>query len=155
VAVIAVAGASGGGLWARRSRRAAAETGVGLRRPARRDAEQPVFMGTGPLGSLRPEAWLEVVADEQGNRFPLGEDPVTVGFTGDCTICLPDGAGQSGARVRLWKREGRYMLHNLSRLNLVTVGGRPATWVVLEDGDMIEIGSSKLVFRTADESREG
>jgi hypothetical protein len=40
------------------------------------------------------------------------------------------------------------MLHNLSRLGAATVGGKPVTWAVLEDGDEIEIGSCKLVFRT-------
>ena len=42
------------------------------------------------------------------------------------------------------------MLHNLSRLGGVTVGGKPATWAVLEDGDEIVIGASRLRFRMGD-----
>ena len=39
------------------------------------------------------------------------------------------------------------MLHNVSRMGTVTVGGRPAIWVVLEDGDEIQLGNCRLVFR--------
>ena len=42
------------------------------------------------------------------------------------------------------------MLHNLSRLGWVTVGGKAATWAVLEDGDEIVIGASRLRFRMGD-----
>ena len=47
----------------------------------------------------------------------------------------------------MWRREGRYMMHNLSRMGSVTVAGRPAIWVVLEDGDEIQLGSCRLQFR--------
>ncbi len=130
--VLGLGGAGGVVYWLRRRRRA---------------VPRAVFVGTGPLGNFRAEAWLESVAPENAGRFPLGEDPVTVGFTGDCTICLPDGAANAGARFRVWRREGVYMLHNLSRLGKVTVGGKPATWAVLEDGDEIVIGASRLRFR--------
>ena len=147
VAVLLAGG--GGALWAQRRRQAAAAAQGTLRRPTGRDSTTPVFAGTGPVGDpLKAEAWLEVEQGDDVGRFPLGEDPVTVGFTGDCTIHLPDGAGQVGTRVRVWKREGRYMLHNLTRLGKVLVAGKPATWAILEDGDVIELGASRLVFRT-------
>ncbi|HYV32230.1 MAG TPA: FHA domain-containing protein, partial [Candidatus Binatia bacterium] len=66
--------------------------------------------------------------------------------------CLPDGAANAGARFRVWRREGVYMLHNLSRLGKVTVGGKPATWAVLEDGDEIVIGASRLRFRMSSQN---
>jgi hypothetical protein len=149
---ILVAG-GGAALLAQRRRRAAAAAGTQapLRRPAGRDPAAPVYAGTGPLGDPRKaEAWLEVEEGEIVNRFPLSEDPVTVGFGGDCTIRLPEGTGPLSTRARVWKREGRYMLHNLSRLGGVVVAGKPATWAILEDGDVIEMGSAKLTFRTAD-----
>ena len=135
--------------WRRRNRRTVPRE---LRAPWRPRSDDPgaLFVGTGPLGNVRAEAWLESLAPENTGRFPLGEDPVTVGFTGDCTICLPDGAGQAGARFRVWRREGVYMLHNLSRLGGVTVAGKPATWAILEDGDEIVIGASRLRFRMGD-----
>ena len=144
---LGLAGAAGAVYWRRRSGRAGPQE---LRKPWRPRPEDPgaVFVGTGPLGNMRADAWLESMTPENGARFPLGEDPVTVGFTGDCTICLPDGAGHAGARFRVWRREGVYMLHNLTRMGRVTVGGKPATWAVLEDGDEIIIGPSKLRFRT-------
>jgi hypothetical protein len=140
--------------WSRRRRRALPPELRTPRTPWRPGTEDAgaVFVGTGPLDPLRADAWLESTAHENGGRFPLGEDPVTVGFTGDCTICLPDGAGQAGARVRVWRREGVYMLHNLSRLGKVTIGGKPATWAVLEDGDEIVIGRSTLTFRMPNQS---
>jgi Mg-chelatase subunit ChlD len=161
LAVLLLVGAGGGLLLFRRQRRLALATQAELRLPVGRDRDQPVFAGTGPMGAVKADAWLETELADLG-RFPLGEDPVTVGFTGDCTICLPlrqaglpagqaglpADSGQASARVRVWKREGRYMLHNLSRLGKVLVGGKPVTWAVLEDGDEIEIGSSRLVFRS-------
>jgi len=149
LAIVIVAGTAGGMLLARRRRAAVLGADMALRRPAGRDPDKPVFAGTGPLGSpFEADAWIEVVSPEDLGPFPLGEEPVTVGFTGDCTICLPDSGGQVGARLRVWRREGRYMLHNLSRLGAATVGGKPVTWAVLEDGDEIQVGSCRLIFRT-------
>ena len=80
----------------------------------------------------------------------MSERPTTVGFTADCAVRLPSN-GVSGLaghteRARVWRRDGRYMLHNLSRLGGITIAGRPVTWAVLEDGDEILIGGMKLVF---------
>jgi VWFA-related protein len=154
VLLLGLAGAGGVIYWSRRRRRALPPELRTPRTPWRPGTEDAgaVFVGTGPLDPLRADAWLESTAHENGGRFPLGEDPVTVGFTGDCTICLPDGAGQAGARVRVWRREGVYMLHNLSRLGKVTIGGKPTTWAVLEDGDEIVIGGSTLTFRMPNQS---
>ncbi len=149
LAIVVVAGTAGGMFLARRRRVAVLGADMALRRPAGRDPDMPVFAGTGPLGGpFEADAWIEVVSPEDLGPFPLGEEPVTVGFTGDCTICLPDSGGQIGARLRVWRREGRYMLHNLSRLGAATVGGKPVTWAVLEDGDEIQVGSCRLIFRT-------
>jgi len=150
--LLAVLLAGGGAVfWTQRRRQAAAGAAIALRTPVGRNSATPVFAGTGPLGDpSKAEAWLDVVAPENFGTFALGEDPVTVGFTGDCTICLPEGADQIGTRLRVWKREGVYMLHNLSRLGKVAVAGKPATWAILEDGDVIELGPSRLVFRTSE-----
>jgi hypothetical protein len=71
--------------------------------------------------------------------------PVTVGVTSDCDIRLSEGPAQ--ARLRIWRREGSYMVHNLSQpLSSVTIGGRPVSWAILEDGDEIVVGSATLSF---------
>jgi VWFA-related protein len=165
-AVLAAGGSAAAGVWLIRRRRPHDDEPVALREPHRGEPGQSVlnasgavFMGTGPLANGgHAKAWLEVVAPDDLGRFPLGEDPVTVGFTGDCTIHLPNGGGHEGARVRVWRREGRYMLHNLSRLGRVMLAGRPASWAVLEDGDEIVLGAYQMVFHDsappAEESSE-
>jgi VWFA-related protein len=161
-AVAAIGGTAAGAFWLSRRRRTATAEPEVIREPAGPDQSQPavtmndpVFVGSGPLGlPSEADAWLEVLAPEPIGRFPLGDDPITVGFTGDCTICLPNGGGQEGARVRVWRREGRYMLHNLSRLGRVTIAGKPATWAVLEDGDEILVGSYRVLFRDSSAPKE-
>jgi VWFA-related protein len=156
---LAVVGMTAAGVWMVRRRRPAIEEPAKPREPPSRGAPKPViaantpiFVGTGPeANGKEAEAWLDVVDPESLGRFPLGEDPVTVGFTGDCTVYLPNGRGNEGARVRVWRREGRYMLHNLSRLGRVTLAGKPATWAVLEDGDEILVGSYRMVFHDSSE----
>jgi VWFA-related protein len=88
-------------------------------------------------------AWLQGPGEE---RTPVGASPVTIGFTPDCSLVLANGGGPRQERVRIWLRDGRYMLHSLSSRGSVSVAGKPVTWVVLEDGDEIQVGRSLLVF---------
>jgi predicted component of type VI protein secretion system len=100
----------------------------------------------------RALAWLTL---PDGQKVPLGTAPVTIGFTADCKVQLPDGSsGPSMERARVWWRDGSYMLHNLSRVGSLRVGGKPVTWAVLEDGDEIVIGDASLVFQFPEESRK-
>lgn len=92
------------------------------------------------------KAWLEVPL---GRQVVLGDAPVTIGFSSDCVVTLSNGTSQRTERARIWRRDGNYMIHNLSRVGGVAIGGRAVTWAVLEDGDEIEIGGCKLVFRDA------
>jgi hypothetical protein len=158
-AVLIVGGSAGTAVWLRRRGKYVEEPA--LRAPNGRapagpvfTGNEPVFVGSGPLGAVDSPAWLEVGASERPEKYPLGEDPITLGFTDDCTVRLPAGGGHGGARVRLWRREGRYMLHNLSRLGRVTVAGKPAVWAVLEDGDEILLGSYSVVFHDSSEVAE-
>ena len=93
------------------------------------------------------EASLQLITSSSGQRYSLGGEPVTIGYTSDCAIRLPNGTGAGRTeRVRVWRREGRYILHNLSRNGSVSVAGRPAVWAVLEHGDEIQLGPCRLVF---------
>jgi VWFA-related protein len=106
-----------------------------------------------PERTPRPaRAWLELAGPRGGERYLLGDEPLTVGFSADCTVRLPQVRSSGWERVRVWRRDGRYMLHNLSRLGSVSVGDRPVTWAVLEDGDKIELGGCTLVFRLEETS---
>lgn len=91
-----------------------------------------------------PTAWLEVPPDRQ---IALGDSPITVGFSSDCLVVLSNGSSSRPERARIWRRDGNYMLHNLSRVGGVAISGRPVTWAVLEDGDKIDIGGCTLLFR--------
>lgn len=89
-------------------------------------------------------AWVE---GPEGADAHLGDAPLTIGFSSDCGLVLPNGAGKAGlARARIWQRDGRFMLHSVSRGGSVTIGGRAANWVVLEDGDEIMVDNCRVIF---------
>lgn len=118
-----------------------------ISRPIARGYAVPDYPNIPRAVDVGPQrAWLE---GPGGIHASLGEDPVTIGFGRDCSLELPNGSDQHHERARIWRRDGRYMLHNLSRIGNLTVGGRPATWVILEDGDEIAIGPTRLIFRDA------
>jgi uncharacterized protein YegL len=134
----------------RRQRRREAQVGMEHRIQSLPPAEAPVASSDEEeTGEARPGPAIAQLALLSGTteteRYPLGEAPATIGSAPDCTIRLPD--GKSSSRVRVWRREGKFMLHSLSRRGRVAVGGRPVTWAVLEDGDEIEIGPHRLRFR--------
>ena len=146
---IAVAGAAAAVFfWRRRGDKREAEVDM------QRIREQPAspFNPAIPTAAQATpaKAYLQLEPTDGGSTYPLGDWPVTVGFTSDCTICLPDGDTGRWERVRIWRREGRYMLHNLSRIGGVFVAGKAATWAILEDGDEVRIGSQRLIFREPD-----
>jgi uncharacterized protein YegL len=134
----------------RRRRRRQAEEGMEHRIQSLPPAEPPLASPedeeTGGARSAPAIAQLALLRGAtETERYPLGEAPATIGSAPDCTIRLPD--GKPSSRVRVWRREGKFMLHSLSRRGRVAVGGRPVTWAVLEDGDEIEIGPCRLRFR--------
>jgi Domain of unknown function (DUF4114) len=150
-----VLSAGGGGYWFWKRSSAGAGGVVLSTRP--RGEQQPVA-SLGPIMSpvLKVDAWLKVVSQEGDDLFPLSDEPVTIGFSGDCAINLPGGETGRPERVRIWRREGAYMLHNLSRFGLVTISGRPAgPWTVLEDGDEIMLGDQRLIFSRSSMASEG
>ncbi len=149
VATVLIVG--GGAVFAMRRRARPLVEEPAAQRLRRRPAELSFPEITRAIDATESEAWLQGPDDE---RVAVGDTPVTIGYTADCTIVLPTGGAARGGRVRVWLRDGSYMLHNLSpRLGSVSVGGRPVTWVVLDDGDEISIGASRLIFRCGNGSR--
>jgi hypothetical protein len=113
----------------------------------RRVYEQPTAPLFPPVAAtIAPESTAYLQMEGNGTTYPLGDSPVTIGFTPDCTVHLPEESAVRSERVRIWRREGRFMLHNLSRIGLVQVAGRPASWAILEDGDEVQIGRVRLMF---------
>jgi Domain of unknown function (DUF4114) len=150
--VVVVVFGLGGAYWLWRRRLEPAEETALPRRPS---GSLQAAASAGPIISpvVKADAWLKLVSQEGTDPFPLGDEPVTVGFGGDCSIKLPGGEMGRLERVRIWQREGAYMLHNLSRFGSVTVAGRPAAaWIVLEDGDEIMIGDQRLIFTRSPET---
>jgi len=78
-------------------------------------------------------------------KASLGRAPFTVGSGSGCDLVLP-GEGIAPYHLRLWYREGRFMLHDLTRRGEVMVNGHPVLWAVLEDGDILELGPYVLKF---------
>ena len=140
-----------------RRRRPGPETDYGRVRLPSGPEPPPPSVPT-PEPETRPvpsEARLRLIAPPGDEQFPLRDSPVTVGYTADCNLCLPNGNGNSSERVRIWRREGRYMLHVLSHSGDVSVAGLEALWTVLEDGDEIQIGPCRLSFTLASPARDG
>lgn len=93
-------------------------------------------------------ALLKVTSEGIERSFPVDGAPITIGFSPDCSIVLPHTPGEHYERVRLWQRDGRFMLHNLSRSGRVTVAGKQVSWLILEDGDFIDIGGCHVLFQS-------
>jgi hypothetical protein len=96
-----------------------------------------------------PTARLVVVEGPlAGRSFELRADAaVTVGSDPDCEIVLEPAEGLTVPQLaRIWPREDRFMLHLLAPDVPASVQGRPLVWVVLEDGDLIELGPYRLRF---------
>jgi Mg-chelatase subunit ChlD len=136
----------------RRRRRQQAEAGLDRRvqsLPPVEAAGEASATDEGEETVVAPAVAQLVLLNGAGGQqsYPLGAAPATVGFTADCTVRLPGSQPHSRETVRVWRREGKFMVHRLSRRGRVAVGGRPVTWAVLEDGDEIEIGPCRLRFR--------
>lgn len=67
---------------------------------------------------------------------------------------IPDGRISSN-HVRFRRVAGRWMVEDLQSKNGTTIGGEPITKHVLEDGDLIEVGQSFLLFRSDDPAPDG
>jgi len=110
----------------------------------RRPVEAPPPAASGP-----PTARLVVVEGPlAGRSFELRPDAaVTVGLDPDCDIVLEPAEGLAVPHLaRIWPREDRFMLHLLAPEVPASVQGRPLVWVVLEDGDLLELGPYRLRF---------
>ena len=60
---------------------------------------------------------------------------------------LIDPAGIAPEHARIWLRDGHYTLHHVGGLSRKTlVGGREADWLILEPGDLIQIGPNRFEF---------
>ncbi len=97
----------------------------------------------GPGGGL--PAWL-VLPD--GERFELGEEPLTIGRLPDCAVVLSDpNVSRHHAEVR---RVGtQALVADLGSTNGTRVNGAAATEEPLRNGDVITVGNTAILFEMA------
>lgn len=87
-----------------------------------------------------------VLAD--GRRIPLAEEAATIGRLSDCTVPIADPqVSRRHAEVRA-EAEG-YVLHDLGSLNGTTVNGQAVSQRLLEDGDVIGVGTATIRFEAS------
>ncbi len=80
-----------------------------------------------------------------GHQIELGEAPVTIGRSSDCTIALPH-PSVSRQHCRIWRENGRYRIEDMGSTNRTFLNGEVVTRADLRDGDQISIGSNALKF---------
>lgn len=87
------------------------------------------------------------VRDGPDWEYPLDGKPVVyIGRRKDNDIVLRDETADTHQAVIYWEK-GRYRINNLSKDIPTRVNDRPITWQNLGDGNTIQTGRTKLIFR--------
>ena len=95
--------------------------------------------GGGPVGAL---------ALPDGERVPLGDDPVVVGRLADCDVVLAD--PNVSRRHAEFRREGNdFVVVDLDSTNGLKVNGARTRERRLVDGDEVTVGSTVLRFEAS------
>jgi hypothetical protein len=98
-----------------------------------------VRAGDGPVGAL-------VLPD--GNRIPVGEDPVTIGRLSECDVVLNDTkVSRRHAEVR--RDGGEVVVVDLGSTNGTQVNGAGVRERRLTDGDQVTVGATTLRFEAS------
>ncbi len=82
---------------------------------------------------------------EDGQRLPIGEDPVIIGRLESCTVVVED-PSVSRQHAELRRVEDAVMLVDLDSTNGTKVNGMRVSTHELADGDQIEVGTASFVF---------
>lgn len=93
-------------------------------------------------------ATLELEDAEGRKTIELGSAPLTLGRLSDCEVVVHD-AGASRHHARIAPSDDGYVLEDLGSTNGTLLNGTPVARAVLEDGDVIRVGTSSIVFRSA------
>lgn len=157
-AIVLIAVAGGGGYllmsWQRRRRLLARQLAVTAPNPMQAAAQPlPQHAGGAARGSAVEAGTGRLVEKAAGGDrvHLLGAGPVVIGSARRlCTIILPEGEDVAPEHVRIWLRDGRYLLHHAGGPRRRTlVNGREADWVRLEAGDEVQLGRHRFVFEDA------
>lgn len=93
-----------------------------------------------------------VAGSNEGDYYPLGKRTMVAGRDEAVPIQIVDElVSRKHLQIRFDQGDSRYRALDMKSANGVFVNGRQITSeTVLEDGDMIQIGNSKLMFTNQD-----
>ncbi len=130
-------------------------------------------LSNGPAVAVEPEApppalalepaeefdgkLVVVAGPNAGQEYKVGVSPRSIGSADWCEISLEgyeDVVGPEEARV--WVHQGKLVYHKLARLSLLASDEAVGGWLILENGDEVEIGPFRFhfVFLDNDGKRE-
>ncbi|MFM7719012.1 MAG: FhaA domain-containing protein [Actinomycetota bacterium] len=93
-------------------------------------------------------ASLEVEAGGGTRTVALGGEALTIGRLPDCDVVLDDPAA-SRHHARVERTSDGFLLEDLGSTNGTLLNGEPVERALLEDGDLVAIGATRLRFREA------
>ncbi|HZY05570.1 MAG TPA: FHA domain-containing protein [Anaeromyxobacteraceae bacterium] len=103
----------------------------------------------GQPSSRPPRAELLVIhaqdPAEQGRRYPLGEEDVTLGRDRSNTVVVPSESA-SRRHARIFASGGAHVLVDLESTNGTLLNGRPVAEQTLRNGDVIRVGSTVVRY---------
>ena len=119
------------------------------------DQTRVVRRGQEPGRRPAPRASLVVVhaqdLSQQGCRYPLGEEDLTLGRERGNTIVIPSESA-SRRHARIFVSGGSHVLVDLESTNGTLLNGRPVQEQTLRHGDVIRAGSMVLRYSIDDET---
>ena len=97
---------------------------------------------------------LITTGQDEGRSFKVGDQPLTIGSGDTCDILLPGAESVAEEHLRIWRRDGRLMLHHLAPSEETIVAGKPVVWASLGDEEEAWIGPFLLRFSTASQQQD-
>jgi pSer/pThr/pTyr-binding forkhead associated (FHA) protein len=99
-------------------------------------------------------AYLQLESDDlQGQRYEIGADPVTIGRTEDNTIILDD-TEVSSHHCQVLQEGELSKIEDLDSTNGTRLNDVPVRQSLLQDGDVVTVGSFSFTYRGGDASTE-
>lgn len=105
------------------------------------------------LQSQRDQApvcgWLVIVRGRRkGRDFRIDKDTSVLGRDGSCEYAIEDDlVSRQHARIRI--EDGKFVLFDLGSGNGTYVNGEPVSRTDLQDGDVIKVGDTLILFKDA------
>lgn len=113
-----------------------------------RENPEPPAQRPSPTATHTSQAFLEMKLQRGPNWvYPLkGRRHIYIGRRDDNDLRLTDPTADTRQAV-IYREDGRYKINNLSAKRPTLVNGRRITKQNLGDGNTIELGNTKLIFR--------